>query len=422
MDDKENNTEENSISDSIEAQFDDLFAPREPDEDADRGIKSSAPDTVPVKKVKQKSPPQLSPEKEETARKVTASNEDQSTPNKSSARRTQQKFTPDKTLIKKPTPSVQNGRSKPVVKQNTPVEAEESPSEDTSKPAVENVFKKANQKYKKNMLWEKIKDGLNPLIFTLLLLLLVILSMFIGKIIIPDEVVEFFHRKSSAPVHEPVSVQHANKRKVIVSKDIKASSPKIDNESAKAEKKDIRDKDALKEEKKSQAATDVVLPVKKADDSPAVIEEKIPSYPYSIYLGSYGSIAKVKGASSDFTEMGITTYWVKLDLGEKGIWFRLFTGYFQSREEADLFIKARQLKEAESRLTKYTNLIGSYKTKEDIDRQKARLEELGYSSYKISDAGETYRLYAGAFYQKGRAEELKNDLELNGIKSELVER
>ncbi|MGD9162072.1 MAG: SPOR domain-containing protein [Desulfobacteraceae bacterium] len=295
--------------------------------------------------------------------------------------------------------------------------------EDTDKAAVQNVFKNANQEYKNKVLWEKIRQGLNPVIFTLLILMLVILSVFTGTIMDSDSVMKFFNMKNtSASIPAHVSIRHTNKRKVSVSKAIKDPSPEKSVEGSKTEKTDIHGSGIVKEETESQATTDTILLVKTADEPPDVVKEEFISYPYSVYLGSYSSFEKVETALSVFSEKEITTYWIKLDLGEKGIWFRHFAGYFKTRDEADEFIKNRQLKDAESRLTKYTNLIGIYRSKEDMDIEKARIEELGYSPYIISDSEDVYRLYAGAFYQKGRAEELKADLELNGVKSELVER
>lgn len=418
MDDKEINSNEKSVVESIEDQFDDLFAPKKTNEDTDVAKKASAPDSPPVKKVQSEIPAGKQLNKKKTANKVSVSKKGQPSSNSIPIKSAQKKFTPNKTLIKKVTSTARKEKSKPVIKQAYPEDMKKLPSEDSSKPSVQNVFRKANQKYKKNGLLDKAKQGLFPLLFTLLILLLVLLSMFIGKILIPDQVMEFFNiKKSSTIISEPVSIDHTNKRKIVVSREVNTSSPKKE-----IEKPNILDKETPEEEKRSQGEVNIYVSVKNDDESHKVIAEEIKSYPYSVYLGSYGSITKVKTAVADFMKMGIKTYWIKLDLEEKGTWFRLFTGYFQTREEADIFIKTGNLKEAESRLTKYTNLIGIYKSKEDAGRQKVRLEELGYSPYIISGKGNIYRLYVGAYYQEGRAEELKKDLELNGIKSELVER
>ena len=72
---------------------------------------------------------------------------------------------------------------------------------------------------------------------------------------------------------------------------------------------------------------------KKSTPSP----EKIDSYPYSLQLGSYNTLKRADKAVSNFSAMGLSPYKVKVDLGEKGIWFRVFTGHFKTWSEAKKF-------------------------------------------------------------------------------------
>jgi cell division septation protein DedD len=65
--------------------------------------------------------------------------------------------------------------------------------------------------------------------------------------------------------------------------------------------------------------------------------EKIDSYPYSLQLGSYATLKRADRAVSNFSAMGLSPYKVKVDLGKKGIWFRVFTGHFKTRNEAKKF-------------------------------------------------------------------------------------
>jgi len=68
-------------------------------------------------------------------------------------------------------------------------------------------------------------------------------------------------------------------------------------------------------------------------------------YPYSIYWGSYRP-ARVGRAICTYEEKGLSLYWAKVDLGEKGSWFRLFTGYFPNKEMAAGYIKANNIEDA----------------------------------------------------------------------------
>ncbi len=146
------------------------------------------------------------------------------------------------------------------------------------------------------------------------------------------------------------------------------------------------------------------------------------SYPYSIYLGSYGSPERAKKAVSMYEKKGLSPYWVEVDLGEKGVWFRIFTGYFAKKEEAEAYINEKQITDARSKRTAYANLIGVYNSKYELNRKRLTLSKLGYSPYVIAGVNGESLLYAGAFYQKARAEKQLTQLASKGIRSRVVSR
>jgi hypothetical protein len=117
-------------------------------------------------------------------------------------------------------------------------------------------------------------------------------------------------------------------------------------------------------------------------------EEDRPSYPYSISLGSYKTPRRVERALSIYIKRGLSPYWVKVDLGSKGVWFRVFAGYFQKREDAEAFIAKNNLVNVKSRHTKYANLIGVYKSKKELETKRNLLSELGYCPYVIREKNE----------------------------------
>jgi hypothetical protein len=159
-----------------------------------------------------------------------------------------------------------------------------------------------------------------------------------------------------------------------------------------------------------------------AESAKFLKDQKRVSYPYSIYLGSYKTQNRARKAISIYEQKGLTPYWVKVDLGAKGEWFRVFAGCFKDKKDAELFINKNQLPEAETRHTKYANLIGVYESIEDLEKKKQILTELGYYSYVIKGVNDGFFLYAGAFYQKSRAEEEQKHLTSKGIESRVVER
>jgi hypothetical protein len=163
--------------------------------------------------------------------------------------------------------------------------------------------------------------------------------------------------------------------------------------------------------------------VRAADDPwEPLADQKSISYPYSIYLGSYKTPDRAQRAISIYERKGLSPYWVKVDLGEKGVWFRVFAGYFDRREEAELHVRRKGLSEAESKHTKYANLIGVYKSEEELRKIRQALVAFGYCPYVIEGTDGTVCLYTGAFYQKGRAEKEQKHLRSAGIQSQVVER
>lgn len=145
------------------------------------------------------------------------------------------------------------------------------------------------------------------------------------------------------------------------------------------------------------------------------------SYPYSVYLGSYGTPERLQKAVTDYGSGGLSPYWVQVDLGKKGIWFRLFAGAFKTRGEADAFIRENRIDGAFSRHTKHAVLIGTYRSEKQINTERLELGAMGHSSYEVKGKG-VFGLFSGAFYQVARAQTHKENLASKGIRSEVVER
>ncbi len=166
-----------------------------------------------------------------------------------------------------------------------------------------------------------------------------------------------------------------------------------------------------------------VAPQVKTHKKQGVIPEAAPefSYPYSVYVGSYKNLDRARKAASELKTKG-ASYWVKTDLGEKGIWYRVYIGCFQTKDQAETFINNYQIADGESRRTTYANLIGTYSSEEELDRMRLSLLNLEFSPYVIEASDGKSHLFTGAFYQKADAEKAQLDLNTKGIKSQLVER
>jgi cell division septation protein DedD len=150
--------------------------------------------------------------------------------------------------------------------------------------------------------------------------------------------------------------------------------------------------------------------------------QKATSYPYSIYLGSFRDQEQLEKALAAYRNMGLSPYWFRFDLGDKGIWFRVFAGYFSTREDADRFIKEKGITDAASRNTMYAALVGTYSSQDTLNSNLSHLKALGFSPYVIERDEGVFRLYVGAFYQKAHADTQVAELASRGIRSQVSER
>ena len=151
-------------------------------------------------------------------------------------------------------------------------------------------------------------------------------------------------------------------------------------------------------------------------------EETVSPRPYSVYLGSYKTTERADQAISQYKNKGVAGYWVEVDLGAKGVWYRVFTGHFRDKKEAQAFIAQKGLKDGEVKKTRYAAQIGVYVTKDDLRKESLDLSRLGFSPYVIEAEGGEAHLYVGAFYTKAGAEKQRTKLASKGIKSRVVER
>jgi len=161
---------------------------------------------------------------------------------------------------------------------------------------------------------------------------------------------------------------------------------------------------------------------KTAETARIASRAKASSYPYSVYLGAHKTLERARVAVSQYQKKGVSSYWVKVDLGQKGTWHRLFTGHFRDGGTALDYINKRDLNEASVKKTRYTTLIGVYSSEDAIIKKSQALDRLGYSSYVVDGSNGTSQLYSGAFITKGGAEKHYQELVAKGIRSRVIER
>jgi hypothetical protein len=154
-----------------------------------------------------------------------------------------------------------------------------------------------------------------------------------------------------------------------------------------------------------------------------VLPESKILYPHSIYLGAYRTVERAMKAVAITREMGLLSYWVKVHLGPKGQWFRVYTGFFSDAAGAHRFAEEKALKDYSVKETQFAVKIDGHITDRLVLQDKlSHLQELGYSSYIIDDGRGRPRLYVGAFLTRVGARSLQQELGSKGITGEVVNR
>ena len=155
---------------------------------------------------------------------------------------------------------------------------------------------------------------------------------------------------------------------------------------------------------------------------PAVKPKPVVPYPYSIRLASYDKEKIALKALTRHQHAGLSPYLTKVNLGSKGVWWRMFTGYYPDREAAKAAVAEHNFKDAQIIKTPYASLIGTFSSEAEMDDLFKRLDAKGYSPYVIKDADDHFRLITGAFVSKKGAQDQHRDLKTDGFDSKIVER
>jgi cell division septation protein DedD len=151
-------------------------------------------------------------------------------------------------------------------------------------------------------------------------------------------------------------------------------------------------------------------------------EAEARSYPYAIYLGSFRREDILQRALEIYREQGLSPYPVRMDLGPKGTWFRVFAGYFETREQTEAFIKKNHVADGESRNTRIAVLIGTYSSRQEAEAKLRALQEKGCHPYIIEESPFHLRIYTGAFYRDADVKTEAAWLASKGVTGKIVER
>ncbi len=155
---------------------------------------------------------------------------------------------------------------------------------------------------------------------------------------------------------------------------------------------------------------------------PAEYKYQPESYPYSIALGSFRTRERAGQALIPYEQKGLSPIVVKVNLKEKGEWYRVYAGHFRDEGLAQRTIQDYGLPEAVVRKTAYANLIGIYRKSNELDSMIQSAKELGYSPYTIKIQDDRSALFIGAFMTREGAQEQNRKLRSEGIPGQVVKR
>ncbi|MBN2124645.1 MAG: polysaccharide biosynthesis tyrosine autokinase [Deltaproteobacteria bacterium] len=225
----------------------------------------------------------------------------------------------------------------------------------------------------------------------------------------------------------PREAQAERRRGVPPPETIRASTEEESGKAGEDARTNLSRRVTRKEEDRGKGDNAAAAPSPPAEDiaagaSPLPSGEEGPSYPYSLYLGSFRSRERAEKAVSRYVGDGLSTYWVKMDFGEKGIWYRAFAGYFATRKEVESLIERQGLTEAEVKKTAFAVLVGTFSDPGSAEGKLGELRDLGYSPYVVKDTKGADRLYVGAFVTRAGAEIQHRELTDRGVSGEVVTR
>jgi cell division septation protein DedD len=146
------------------------------------------------------------------------------------------------------------------------------------------------------------------------------------------------------------------------------------------------------------------------------------SYPYTIHGGSFQSKEAAEKMADTYGKSGLKVFWVKVALGAKGIWYRIFIGCYETPAAAQKIIAQKKLKDALVKKTPYAVHMGTFLSEPDLSNRIQSLSDLGYSPYVIQDEMDRQHLYLGSFINRKSALSLEMELKAQGILSETVAR
>ena len=150
-------------------------------------------------------------------------------------------------------------------------------------------------------------------------------------------------------------------------------------------------------------------------------------HPYTLHISSYKSQAKADSEVRRIRKKGYNAYSAFINIPGKGVWHRIYAGYYDNFKKATqevVLLKKKLREDAIVAKTIFAIQIGEIALKEDLSDLQNRLQDKGYSVYYIpvTDDEQYVRLLAGAYRKEVGAKGLYTNLSEDGFDVKIVKR
>jgi len=132
--------------------------------------------------------------------------------------------------------------------------------------------------------------------------------------------------------------------------------------------------------------------------------------PVALMLGSYKTLPNTLQAVSIFKQKMTDVQWNPVDLGEKGIWYRVFTGGFKSKRDAFEYKAKHGLAESLIVTMPWTVAVGPVDSLKAVRALTEKLEEQRFGSVAVRRENGRFVVNMGIFVTRKGAELLAGDV------------
>jgi general secretion pathway protein A len=143
---------------------------------------------------------------------------------------------------------------------------------------------------------------------------------------------------------------------------------------------------------------------------------------FTLMLSSERTLNDIVKKVSVYNKKGLDVYWTKVNMGKKGLWYRLVTGRFKTVKEARQFKKEHNLEGSVVISAPWMVLAAKSTSPEDIDEIRKVLRKNQYDCHIYKEDDDLYRIVSGPFVTQEGAQGMAMVLEDLGLAAKVIPR